>query len=77
MTQRELAATITSHMIALLAAIGLVAIIALAQHKDEADDSKARAQVEQQARAAAQPDTWARLDHQSKEMVNYEGIKKK
>lgn len=77
MSQHEVTNQIASHMIALLAAIGLVAIIGLTQHQDEADDAKARAQVAEQARAAAQPDTWEKLDHQSKEMVNFEGIKKK
>lgn len=76
MSHHEVRTRIASHMIALLAAIGLVAIIAMAQHKDEADDTKARAQVAEQARAAAQPDTWAGLDRESKQMVAFDRIRK-
>lgn len=76
MTSYEVCATITSHMIALLAAIGLIFIICYAPTHDEADDQAARAHAEQQAKAAAQPDTWAGLDRESKQMVAFDRIKK-
>lgn len=76
MTTHELSAQIASHAIALLAAIGLVFTICYAPTKDEADDQAARTHAEQQARAAAQPDTWAGLDREGKQMVAYDWIKK-
>jgi flagellar biogenesis protein FliO len=51
MSAHEVSAQIASHMISLLAAIGLVCVICWAPVKDAADDDKARAHVEQQAKA--------------------------
>jgi hypothetical protein len=51
MSAHEVSAQITSYMIALLAAIGLVSLFAYLQAQDAADDDKARAHVEQQAKA--------------------------
>jgi protein tyrosine phosphatase (PTP) superfamily phosphohydrolase (DUF442 family) len=51
MSHHEVSAQIASHMIALLAAIGLVCVICYAPVQDAADNDKARAHVEQQAKA--------------------------
>jgi hypothetical protein len=75
MTRYEANAKISSHMIQLLAALGIAFVICYAPTKDEADDAKIRAQVEQQAKAAAQPDTWAGLDRDGKQLVSYGQIK--
>lgn len=76
MTAYEVSAQIASHMIALLAAIGLVFIICRAPVQDAADDDKARAHVERQAKSAAQQDTWERLDRDGRRMTAYDRIKK-
>jgi hypothetical protein len=51
MTTHEVASQNISHLIQLLAAIGLLVIICHAPAQDAADDDKARAHVEQQAKA--------------------------
>jgi sensor domain CHASE-containing protein len=51
MSAHEVSAQIASHMIKVLAAIAMVFVICYAPVKDAADDDKARAHVEQQAKA--------------------------
>lgn len=60
----------------MIAAVALGALMAHAQTKDAQDDCAARAHVEQQAKAAAQPDSWAKLDADGRRMTNYDGIRK-
>lgn len=76
MTAHEVTAQSISRMITVLAAICLTIIICRAPVSDAADNDKARVQVAEQARAAAQPDTWGKLDRQSKQMVAFDRIKK-
>lgn len=76
MTQREVSAQIASHMIALVAACALVALLSYASTKDEVDNRAACAHVAKQAKAAAQPDTWAKLDRQGRQMAAYDQIRK-
>lgn len=77
MTQREVSAQIASHMIALVAACALVALLSYASTKDDADNRAVCAHVEKQAKAAAQPDTWAKLDRQGRDLVAFDRIGKK
>lgn len=57
------------------ACAAILCILGFTQHKDEADDQAVRAHVQQQAKAAAQPDTWAKLDKQGRYMTAYDCIK--
>jgi hypothetical protein len=51
MSAHEVSAQITSYMIKVLAAIAMAFVICHAPAQDAADDDKARAHVEQQAKA--------------------------
>lgn len=61
MTQLDITARKDNLLVGLIAAVTL-ALLVHAQHKDEADDQAARVHVQQQAKAAAQPDRWAQLE---------------
>lgn len=76
MTQHDIAARAPNYVVCILAVIALVSLIAYSQTKDEADDKAVRAHVERQAKSAAQPDTWAKLDRDGRRMTGYDRIKK-
>lgn len=72
----EIAARIQNLIVGVFAAVALISLLAFSQRQDEADDQAVRVHVEQQVKAAAQPETWAKLDQQSRQMVAYDQIKK-
>jgi hypothetical protein len=76
MTRHEVTAAIANYLITFIGAMCLALLLAFASAKDEADDDKARAQVSEQERSAAQPDTWSKLDQEGRRMVAYDRIKK-
>jgi hypothetical protein len=51
MTQHDIAARAPNYVVCILSVIALVSLLAYTQTKDAADDDKARAHVEQQAKA--------------------------
>lgn len=51
MTQHDIAARAPNYVVCILTAVSLVSLLAYTQTKDAADDKKARAHVEQQAKA--------------------------
>lgn len=53
----------------------ILCLLAFAQHQDEKDERAACAHAKQQQRAAAQPDTWAKLNQDARRMTAYEQIK--
>lgn len=61
MSNHEIAARAHHWVIATLAGVIMLSLLAQSQRKDAADDQAVRAQVAKQARAASQPDTWAKL----------------
>lgn len=76
MSQHEVNFRIENYIIALILA---VAMGACAAHFDGKRDAEREAQTERaakQAKAAAQPDTWARLDRDGREMVAFDRIRK-
>jgi hypothetical protein len=76
MSQHEINFRIESYIAFVFGLVIFGALLAHSQHKDATDDATARAQVKQQAKAAAQPDTWARLERQGCAMVACDRIGK-
>lgn len=61
MTRHDIAARADNLVVGIIAAVALASLLAYTQTKDEADHKLACAYVAEQAREAAQPETWARL----------------
>lgn len=76
MTQHDIAARAPNFVICVIALVALGAALAHVQTKDVKDDCAARGYIKRQAKAAAQPDTWAKLDADGRRMTNYDGIRK-
>jgi hypothetical protein len=66
MSQHEIKVRIENYVAFVIGLVFLGALLANAQHKDENDARIVRQQVTKEARAAAQPDTWPRLDPDAK-----------
>lgn len=77
MTAHQVTARVESIAVCFIAAVVLISLVAHSQYKDECDDDAVRTQAEQQERAAAQPDTWPKLDQQSRQMVSFDRFPKK
>lgn len=76
MTQHDIAARAHHYVIALLCVVVFGAIAAHLDNQRDAANQAACMHAEQQAKAAAQPDTWVGLDRDGRRMVALDRIKK-
>lgn len=66
MSNHEIAARADNWVIATIAGVVLLSLLAQSQRRHEADGRAARAHVVKQAKTAAQPETWAKLERTAK-----------